>query len=265
MRGYIGKRATMFSTLFVFEGDDTPDDTHDDTHDESHCAERVTMDLESYQNYITHNAKIIKHCLDTRTNDFSDIMFWEGIRGGDLGFDELSSKWADVLGCSVIGALPSVERTGADGYIIYKGAINTPVEVETKVCGIRHGDLAVGKRGALYYSTNLENWNSKAAITSQLAGQFKPMSEGTMKSNKRDTFLISFDRTENKIIDANRIDADTVLKLLESKKENTAITLKLSAFQQHGHRMNTLWEVESFHHWHQRMINQTKAAERFIL
>ena len=223
------------------------------------------MDLASYQNYIVHNAEIIKHCLDTRTNDFSDIMFWEGIRGGDLGFDELSSKWADVLGCSVIGALPSVERTGADGYIIYKGDVKTPVEVETKVCGIRHGDLAVGKRGGLYYSTNLENWNSKSAITSLLHGQFQLMSKETMKSKKRDTFLISFDKTENKIIDANRIDAATVLKLLESKKKNTAITLKLSAFQQHGYRMNTLWEVESFYRWNQRMVNQTKEAKRFIL
>lgn len=223
------------------------------------------MDLDLYRKSYNHNASIVKKCLDTRTCDFSDIVFWEGVRGRDLGFDELCSKWADVLGCSLIGALPSVERSGADGFIIYGSDPTTPREVETKVCGIRQSELAVGARGGLYYSTNLENWYSKCAITSQFSGQFKTMTEETMLTKKRDTFLILFDKTENKTIDAHRIDGETALSLLESKKNNASITIKLGAFQKYGHRMSTLWEVEGFDNWRDRMVKQTVESKRFIL
>jgi hypothetical protein len=223
------------------------------------------MKLSEFQTAYAHNAKIIKHCLDTRTNDFSDIIFWEGVQGKTLGFDELTSKWADVLGCSVIGALPSIERQGADGYIYYRGD-KTPYEVETKVSGIRHKDLALGQRGGLYYSANLENWNSKCNITSHFMGAFDAnMSALTMQSKKRDTFLIPFDKTENKIIDAYRLSADRVLELLENRKHNASITFKLSAFQQHGARMGTQWDVEGFDKWCSRLSKQTKEAKRFIL
>lgn len=223
------------------------------------------MELSQFNEAKINNSKIMQHCLATRTTDLSNIIFWEGVVGKELGFDELASKWADVIGCSVIGALPSIERSGADGYIYYRDDIN-PREVETKICGVRHSELAVGQKGGLYYSTNLENYKSKSAITSKFLGQFKPMAADTMQSKKRDTFLILFDKTENKIIGANRIEAEKVLSLLYTRgKNNKTITLKLGTFHKHGHTMETQWEVETFDIWKDRMITQTKAARRFII
>jgi len=222
------------------------------------------MNLEQFKIANRNNAEIIQQCLEKRTTDFSKIMFWEGVQGKDLSFDELSSKWADILACAAIGAVPVIKKTGTDGYIYYAGSEN-PVEAETKLCGIRHSDLALGQRGGLYYSANLDNPNSKCAITTHFNGSFDAgMSHETLQTKKRDTFLVLFDRTENKIIDAYGIRATDVLQLLESKKHNATVTLKLSAFQNTGFRMGTMWESEKFYPWQSRMITKTKESRRFI-
>jgi len=222
------------------------------------------MDFDTYKTHVKNNAAIVKRCLDTRTTDVSGIVFWEGIKGSELSFDELMSKWSDILGCGVIGALPSAERRGADGYIYYKGLVK-PHAIESKVCGIRQHELALGVRGGLYYSTNLENYNSKSGITSYFAGAFDAkMTEETFQSKKRDTFLIPFDKTANQVIDVYRIDGDTVLRLLEDRKNNSSITLKLSAFQQSGHRFNSEWEVDGFNVWSKNMSTLAKQNKRFV-
>jgi hypothetical protein len=205
-----------------------------------------------------HNEEIIRNCLRTREVNLKDFIFWEGVTVKDLSMDEVMSKWADILGCTAAGAIPSIEKTGADGYLIYSGETE-PTPIETKLCGIRQTDLALGKRGGLYYSTNLDNWYSKCSITSQFSGKFDAgMSDTTMASKKRDTFLVLFDKTENKIIDVYGMKANKVLKLLQERKNNATITFKLSAFQQHGFKMQSgVAELEGFSAWEKRIIKLT--------
>ena len=211
-----------------------------------------------YLDAVAHNQAILKKCLNTRSIDFSDIVFWNGTSARELSFDEVAAKWADVLGCTAIGAIPSLEKTGEDGHLWYSDA-DAPVPIETKVCGIRHGDLALGSRRGLYYSTNLDNPNSKCAITSHFHGKFATMSWDTLQTKNRDTFLILFDKTENKIIDTWGIKGEKTLKLLESKQSNATITLKLSAFMYHGFHMKSGgFNNEGFEVWENRMIRATK-------
>ena len=205
-----------------------------------------------------HNEEIIRNCLRTRQVNLKDFIFWENVTVKDLSMDEVMSKWADILGCTAAGAIPSIEKTGADGYLIYSGETE-PTPIETKLCGVRQTDLALGKRGGLYYSTNLDNWKSKCSITSQFAGSFdSSMSDATMASKKRDTFLVLFDKTENKIIDVYGMKANKVLELLQERKNNATITFKLSAFQQHGFKMQSgVTELEGFSAWEKRIVKLT--------
>lgn len=216
------------------------------------------MNVRKYIDARRRNQDIIRNCLATKSVNFSDIMFWEGISARDLSFDEVASKWADILACTVIGALPCVGKHGADGYLQYTGSKDF-VPVETKLCGVRHEDLAVGPRGGLYYSTNLDNWYSKCSITSHFSGKFDAsMSRGTMQSKNRDTFLVLFDRTENCIIDTYGMEGKKVLELLEEKKNNSSITFKLSAFFHSGFAMTSgFGKFEGFDAWEERVIKKT--------
>lgn len=223
------------------------------------------MDTKQYISAREHNAKIVKRCLETHSTDFSDIIFWEGVKGKELSFDTLASKWADILGCSAVGAIPTIAKRGADGYVYFERDRNTPCEIETKVSGITHEDLALGLRGGLYYTTNLDNSNSKCAITSHFNGKFSVMSEKTRASKNRATFLVMFDRTENKVIGSYYMNGNSVLELLESKNKGASVSIKLSAFQQYGQEFTTQWETEGYTKWNRRIVAQTRENGRFIL
>jgi hypothetical protein len=217
-----------------------------------------TLFLQSVQN----NVKIIQKCLTTGIINLDEFMFWEGKTANQVSFDTAMSKWADILGCTAVGALPVLEKTGADGYIWYDKAGGYFAEIESKVCGVNQEDLALGKRGALYYSTNLDNPKSKCSITSHFAGSFKAdMSKSTLNSKNRDTFLVLFDRTENKLIGSYRIPGRKVVELLSERQERNygvSLTLKLSAFQYDGEIWETSnWETEGFSNWENRIIQQT--------
>jgi hypothetical protein len=216
------------------------------------------LKFEEYERAREHNARIIQKCLTNRTTDFSQIKFWEGLTGQQLSMDQLCSKWTDILACAAIGAVPSMKPRGADGYLYYQNR-QRATAIEAKLCSIQQYDLALGIRGGLYYSTNLDNYNSKCSMTSHFSGQFDAaMTEETMYSKHRDTFLVPFDRTTNSVIDIYRLDADTTLDLLETRrnKGNTSITLKLSAFQQDGGVFDCEWPVEGFDNWVERMKKQ---------
>jgi|Laugrespbdmm15sn_2_1035079.scaffolds.fasta_scaffold02840_3 hypothetical protein len=221
------------------------------------------MNKEFFLNARKNNSKIIQNCLTTGIINLDGFMFWEGKTANQVSFDTAMSKWADILGCTAVGAIPVLEKTGADGYIWYKTETGDyKAEIESKVCGVNQGDLALGQRGALYYSTNLDNPKSKCSITSHFAGQFKAdMSASTLNSKNRDTFLVLFDRTENKLIGSYRIPGRKVVQLLsERQKRNygVTLTLKLSAFQYDGERWETTtWETEGFANWESRIIKQT--------
>jgi len=217
------------------------------------------LTIEKYESARTHNARIIKRCLTERTTDFSQIKFWEGVKGQDLSMDLVCSKWADILACAAIGAVPSMQQWGADGYLYYRNR-QRATAIEAKLSSIQQHDLALGSRGGLYYSTNLDNYSSKAAITSQFKGVFDAnMTSETMATKRRDTFLVPFDRTTNSVIDIYRLHADTTLELLETRrsKGNSTITLKLSAFQYDGDQFDCEWPVEGFDRWVERMKKQT--------
>lgn len=216
------------------------------------------MNRKEYVDAKSHNEEIIRTCLTTREINLKDFIFWEGVTAKDLSMDEVMAKWADIIGCTAAGAIPCIAKTNEDGWLYYAGD-SDPTAMEAKLCGIRQTDLALGPRGGLYYSTNLDNWYSKTAITSKLEGKFDSrMSDACMTSKKRDTFLILLDKTENKIIDVYGIKATKVLQLLRERKNNVSITFKLSAFQQHGFKMQSkVNDIEGFGVWEKRMGKST--------
>ncbi len=217
------------------------------------------MDKKQYLQAVQNNQDIIRTCLKTNTINFSDIVFWGGITASELSFDEVASKWPDILSCTVIGALPCVAKHGEDGYLHYREG-NDFEPIETKLCGVHHKDLALGSRGGLYYSTNLDNPNSKCAITTHFVAKFTShMSYDTLQSKNRDTFLILFDRTENCVIDVYGMKGEKVLQLLEQKQNNSSKNFKLSAFQQHGFRMRSggFSDLEGFDNWETRISKNT--------
>ncbi len=222
------------------------------------------MELAQYQQHRLHNQAIIKKCLESRSIDFSDIVFACGTSARTLPFDSVAGKWPDVIACTAIGALPLLNATGADGIMWFAGD-SAPRQVETKFCGIWQEELAKGVRGGLYYTTNLDNNNSKCAITSKFQGKFDAnMSEDTLGSKNRDTFLVMFDKTENRFIDAYHLSGDTVVRLLHNKKNDkrATATIKLSAFMQYGQRIASFFEFEGFPKWQDRM---KKKVTRYII
>lgn len=223
---------------------------------------RKKMNKTQFLQSVQNNVKIIQKCLTTGIINLDGFMFWEGKTANQVSFDIAMSKWADILGCTAVGAIPVLEKTGADGYIWYDNAGGYFAEIESKLCGINQEDLALGPRGGLYYSANLDNYQSKSAITSKFAGQFKAdMSASTLNSKNRDTFLVLFDRTENKLIGSYRMQGKTVVQLLKHRQKNNfgaTLTLKLSAFQYDGENWISPWKTESYDVWENRMIKSTK-------
>ena len=84
------------------------------------------------------------------------------------------------------------------------------------------------------------------------------MTDDTFASKRRDTYLVMFDRTENKVIDIATLDADSTYNLLDDRRDNSTITLKLSAFQNNGFYFDCEWDVETYDNWNKRMIKECK-------
>lgn len=213
-----------------------------------------------------NNARIVSQLLKRQPTDLTNIRFWEdNLTGRDVSMPELYSKWADIIGCAAIGAVPSIEPNGPDGYIYYyKNGRDLvyPRPIESKISGIFQDELAIGQRGGLYYSTNLENKKSKSAITSHFEGSFHSnMTLETRLSKGIDTYILPFDKTENKVIDIFQIDGEVVESLLEDRKNNKTITLKLSSFQHNGNQFGCQWPVEGYDNWEARML---KSVDRRI-
>jgi hypothetical protein len=193
------------------------------------------MDNKSFEQAVTNNYKILSTNLKNRTTDFSEINFWEGVKGKDLSATKIASKMYDIIGCCATGVLPSVEKIGADGYFVRDN--NTTSEWEVKVCSVSKTSIFLGKRGGLYHST-LEGRFEKdrrSAITSKFAGAFDAnMSASTLSSKARNTALVLFDEDDNYVIDVYMMDGKTVLEQLKYRRNNNTLTLKLSCFQEYG-------------------------------
>lgn len=225
------------------------------------------MDAEQFLAVKKKNVNIVKQCMDTGIINLDGFTFWEGTTTNQLCFDTVLSKYSDILGCTAVGAVPSLKKKGADGYMWYwQGGVNYLTDVEVKVCGVNQEDLALGIRGGLYYNpAHLDNSSSKRSITSHFEGKFDTvnMTSSTFKSKNRDTYLVMIDRTENKLIGSYKMPGKQVLANLNRRKNNeSAIGLKLSAFQQDGFRWHsTLWEPEHFDKWEKRM---KKTVRRYL-
>ena len=223
------------------------------------------MNLTEYRRVKRHNSKILEKCLADRTTDLSEIIFWEGIAGKTLPFDLLLSKAYDILGCVAIGAIPTIAKTGADGYMYLKDDDHTIHEVESKVCAVESKNIHVGARGGLYWSSNPERAGNKAAITSYFSAKFDfTMSDSTMDSKARYTALICFDRDRNQIIDCFYMKPKQVLTELRQRHNGNSLTLKLSCFLENGGMMQCQIPSIGWDHWLKEQRTESKLNKRLI-
>jgi hypothetical protein len=223
------------------------------------------MTLTEYRKAKQNNSKILEKCLADRTTDLSEIVFWEGVKGKDLPFDLLMSKAYDILGCVAIGAIPTIAKTGADGYMYFKGEEETPHAIESKVCAIESKNIYIGARGGLYWSSNPECYGNKASIKSYFSAKFDfSMSKSTMDTKARHTFLICFDRDKNQVIDCFFMNPSKVLNELKRRHNGNSLTLKLSCFVEHGGKIQSLVPCIGWESWVKQQCVDSKSNKRFI-
>lgn len=220
------------------------------------------MNLADYRTANHHNTNILSNCLKDRSTDISDIIFYEGVTGKDLSFDKLASKMYDVLACCAIGAVPSIESTGADGYIWFKEG-HGMVPIETKLCAIGNKNIFVGPRGGLYWSSDPSNFYNRASLTSYFSGSFDSnMSNKTFKTKERWTSLICFDRDTNSIIDAWVMEPSVVINELRQRRNNASLTLKLNRFMDKGFSMKTTVPSQGYHVWEKSQTSLAREENR---
>jgi hypothetical protein len=223
------------------------------------------MNLTAYRKAKQHNSKILEKCLAERTTDLSEFIFWEGVTGKSLPFDLTLSKGYDILGCVAVGAIPSIAKTGADGYMYLKDDDYTVHEVETKVCAIESKNIHIGARGGLYWSSNPECAGNKAAITSYFSAKFDfSMSSSTMDTKARYTALVCFDRDTNQIIDSFFMRPTEVLNELKLRHNGNSLTLKLSCFLKNGGMIKCQVPSVGWHNWLKQQSSLAKLNKRFI-
>lgn len=222
------------------------------------------MNLTNYRTAYRNNAEILSNCLANRSIDISNIVFYEGVKGKDLSFDKMASKMYDVLACCAIGALPSVETTGADGYIWFKDS-DVIEPIETKLCAIERKNIFIGPRGGLYWSSDPSNYYNKAGIRSYFSGKFDSgMSHATLKTKERWTSLVCFDRDTNSIIDSWVMKPTVVLNELVQRRNNSSLTLKLNCFMDKGIHMQTTVPSEGYFNWEKTQSKLAKSEGRVV-
>lgn len=197
------------------------------------------MELEKYQQIVQENAAVLSHCLTTGTTDFSQIVFHDGHDSQQIkSLTSIISKGFDIIGCVAVGAIPSPNRTGADGY--FRSVLHDDgrmIPLETKVCAISNRNIYVGARGGLSVCFSDATQSSKRkGITSHFEGKFDAgMSESTLSTKARYTALILFDSDTNDIIDAWVMAPDQVREQLNHRRAHSKnLTLKLGCFMAYG-------------------------------
>lgn len=223
------------------------------------------MNLERFKYIRSKNARILKHCLETRTTDLSQITFWEEVRGCELPFDQLCARSYDILGCCAVGAVPSIATSGADGYFYHPKDNSGPWEMETKVSAIESRNIYVGSRGGLYWSSDPTNYNNRAALLSKFQGKFDPnMKEDTWQSKSRYTALVCFDRDANAVIDSWMLSPRRVLHHLNKRSKNASLSIKLNVFMDDGHLVNCTVPTLGWNTWQKQKIVEARAAQRYM-
>ena len=184
-----------------------------------------------------HNAKILAKCLKNRGTDVSNIKIWEGGTIGALPFTMIGQKFADILGCCSMGAIPSGKMTGADGYMYVGGSL---VEVESKVATLTPETkklLHSTKNDTMIisYDPLSGNPSSRKALTSHLVGWYSEnMTDKCFESKSRLTVLIVFDGEQNSIIDIYALTAYQVQMIMKHKKKSKRPKISLGTFKEIG-------------------------------
>lgn len=224
------------------------------------------MELEQYQKIVRKNAAILSHCLATGTTDFSDIVYFDGHDTARLSSLPLvMSKGYDIIGCVAIGAIPSPELTGADGY--FRSSDGTMVALESKLSRIKSQNIFVGVRGGLYASYSDANQpNKRLGVTSKFQGIFDAsMTEETLASKSRYTALLLFDEDANAIIDAFVMCPERVGQQLAHRRGvSKTLTLKLGCFLQHGAAAPMLVPYIGWQNWCDQQTQLARAQGRVI-
>lgn len=223
------------------------------------------MNKQSFDKAVNNNFKILSNNLKNRSTDFSEIVFWEGIKGRELSVTKIASKMYDIIGCCSTGVLPVLEHSGADGFFIRDNG--TISEWEVKVCSVSKSSIFLGQRNGLYHST-LEGRFEKdrrCAITSKFAGSFDAnMSLDTLKTKARNTGLVLFDEDENYVIDVYWLDGKTVLEQLKCRRNNATLTLKLSCFQEYGCALeDALPGMIGWHAWQDLVTDHCRETNQY--
>lgn len=221
------------------------------------------MNLSAYQSAAQSNADVLRYCLKNRSTELSQIIFWEGVTGKDLAFDQVLARSYDILACCAIGAVPSISPRGADGFF-FKSGQDQPLEIETKLTGIESKNIYIGSRGGLYWSSDPNNYHNKAAITSYFQGVFdSSMTNETMHSKKRYTALVCFDRDTNSVIDAWLMSPENILNEIKQRRSNKTISIKLNRFMEKGTKILTTVDCIGWKNWTKTQAKLAKENKRF--
>lgn len=220
------------------------------------------MNLKDYKTISALNTSVLQKCLIDRSVDISDIIFFEGNKAKDLSFDKLSSKMYDILACCAIGAIPSVESTGADGYVWFTGSdIIEPIE--TKLCSIEKKNIVAGVRGGLYWSSDPTNFYNKAALRSRFQGCFDAgMTQSTLDTKARWTALICFDRDLNSVVGSWVMSPKVIFEQLQRRRNNASLTIKLNCFMENGSTMHPTVTSKDYFQWEKYQYQLAKQEGR---
>lgn len=214
----------------------------------------------------TNLAAIMNFLSSWDLNHLKSVTYWDGSKP-NLSLNILSSKIYDIIACTCIGALPKSDSSGADG-ILWRSADSIPEEIETKLCGTHRDDIALGMKDTLYCSTNLDNHKSKTLLASKLAGSFHAaMSEKTLKTKARPTYLVVLDWSTNQCVGAWMLDPLTTMEQLKKRmsKQNKTLTLKLQVFLNHGTTVETVIPSIGYDAWYDELVEYATARNRYIL
>lgn len=233
----------------------------------------VIMNAKKFDEIVKHNRTVIFNCLKYHSTELKGIRFWEGMLGEDVSFVKMGSKFFDILGCCVIGAVPSLATHGADGYVWLDDETGA-VGIETKVASIDSDKIHVGAKNGLIWSSDPTNPDNRAGMASKFSGNFSiTMTEETLASKERWTALVCFDNNLNFVIDAWLMEPENIYNEIRQRQQNRSINIKLSRFIEEGFRIPctiptvgwepwTLMQIEDAILNNRKHIGQKKKSKR---
>jgi len=162
--------------------------------------------------------------------DISRYHFFD-VAAGEQAPLSLMDKVHDIMTSVAVGALPLTNKSGADAMMLIDGEI-TPVEM--KFCTIDSNNYTVGPQGGIYVTSG----NSRIALSMSITARWRIGSDDHLKTKKRHTILVVFDRATNEFVDARQLTGAQTLRLLmgvsEAGKQGKARSLSWKSFDENG-------------------------------